>query len=376
MDVPDNIGYQESLAGRYWNIGDHEKSVECYRKLARDNPSVVSFWEKLARWNTAWGKIQKDSGKLDESIGTLEYSLEIYQRLVRDYPKNENFLGGLGGCYKRLADVLQAAGKTGDAAAAYQTSIATLKELTYFKGMLCDAYLSLSRTQEQAGKLEESIASQKEMLKTSRQLLERSPNQIHFRSVQSAMYRRLGESFRRVGRFDEAFTAYKDAVATLEGEFVDGNTPDGTPEQVRNARREWEKSRQQRFRAETERLIGRAENDRSELLDEFYSNAERNDAWFLIGRGGWHQSHGELDLALADFRTAQNQEPSAVAQRRIILLLLQQGDTRKAIDELPEIDELDSTSAFIQKAALIAYAGEESPYRQLCERMLEKICDQ
>ena len=52
---------------------------------------------------------------------------------------------------------------------------------------------------------------------------------------------------------------------------------------------------------------------------------------------------------------------------------LRQGDIAAAIAELPDIGELDTWTEFQKKASLIAFAGEESRYRQLCQRVLEKF---
>ena len=120
--------------------------------------------------------------------------------------------------------------------------------------------------------------------------------------------------------------------------------------------------------------MGLAEQDRKQLIADFYSNSDLRHPRFYMGRGVWYQERGDLQLALEDFRTAADAEDSDFAKRRIVLLLLRQGKTRDAIEELPDIDDLDTSSVFLRNASLYAYADEESLYRQLCQRMLERVC--
>lgn len=118
---------------------------------------------------------------------------------------------------------------------------------------------------------------------------------------------------------------------------------------------------------------GAAEEELYRSIANHFKNCERQDARFLVNRGTWNYHLGKYQLALEDFRGAQTKEPSDVAQRRIIFVLLQQGRIREAAAKLPGIDDLETTTEFLRKASVIAYAGDETLHRELCRRMLERF---
>ncbi len=226
---PDNLEHQHTLAGHHANVGEDEKSIKIFEKLANENPSVVLYQGDLAKAYAKLGAIQKDPGKLEESI-------EIYKRLSRDYPEQGNFPGKVGAQYKALGNLLLAAGRIDEAITAYDSAIATLSELSYYRMELSDAYEGLSRAQNKAGNLAEAIAAQRSSQEVSQKVLDELPDQLHFWSSLAYHRKHLGTLLRRAGKIDEALDAYKSAVELLAAKFADEKSPNGSPGQVRAAR--------------------------------------------------------------------------------------------------------------------------------------------
>ena len=143
----------------------------------------------------------------------------------------------------------------------------------------------------------------------------------------------------------------------------------------RNSKESIHSKEQLRLRSEAEELMSLTEKDRKQLIADFYLVAERRHPWFFTARGFWHQDRGDYQMAVEDFRTAVDADETDFAERQLIRLLLRQGKARDAIRELPDIDELETSTDFLRKASLIAYAGGEMLYRQLCQHMLERFAN-
>ena len=225
---PEDIGAQRALAASYSQIGKYEKASEIVRKLARENPAVNRFQEDLTIVYTQMAVSQEQAGKFAESFASRQAAIDIFKKLVDRYPEN-NYEGILAAHYDALGTAQRAAGRPDEAVASYKLAISILAEHSIALGRLVDAYSHLGKTLESVGNLDQAIAALKSAVEAGQELIEKAPNQLHYRFAVTWNYQYLGKLQRKAGELEAALTTFENALQVLQKAFVEGRTLHANP---------------------------------------------------------------------------------------------------------------------------------------------------
>ena len=395
-DNPEFEGYQDMLYRVYHNkitagTGGRDRQVvysasENYLDLLKSGVTTEGSDEaRIVHVHLLRGSFHAELSEQEEAKKHYVKACSLAEGYVKKWPENGYIREVAGEAHAKLTRLYDYPGDV-EVAAEFVRSASTLFDgYERMEPLIPSAYLRLSRAQEQAGQLGAAIDSMHGWIAIMRkQSHEPGPySERYFAKLIANGFKRLGNLCRASTDLEGALAAYQSGAET----FWQALKSDAEISEV--GADEWESllaihEEVTRSLEETRQLdeaatwYQRALDDcqhRVKQINDFFSDADRSEVGFLVGRGLWLQNRGEYTLALTAFRKAEEMDPSGILQlpkRRIILILLRQNRLQEVVAELPGVDELDSSILFLRTASMLAMASSESQYRDLCGEMMEK----
>ena len=289
------------------------KAVELSRSLVEEDPEDRFYSHLLAVSLKNHGIRLTRTKDLENAESPLLESCSLLKQLSNNEPENmlkrdayADSLDSLGVLYEKME-------QWDEAIENYRLALATTTRVEY----LIDTNERLRMLKTKLGRSHEPVAR---VVNLAKEATERYPEiGSHWSNLGLALY--------RVGEWEEAAKSLEKADGMIDG----GDLAHrmflamacwhlGEKDRARKLYSQaaaWIEAHQktnvqhQRWRGETEQLLGLSEQDRSELITRYYIEVEPNDAESFMDRGHWYRSQGMNRQAIVDFSEAIRLEPES-----------------------------------------------------------------
>jgi tetratricopeptide (TPR) repeat protein len=200
----------------------HEKRIDLCQKVARANPTVLEYQERLANARVYHGLYLKGVGRFEEGEKSIRQGLDFAQRVSAQFPttvrhrvliaRAHQSLGYLYMAARRSEEALKAFSRARDCferlLSEFPKSLGYLRVIASCHGN--PVYILLD-----AGKLRDAEIEARQTIALDERVVAAFPGEVYELELADA-HLRLGQVLSAAGRSNEAVPAFRDAVAVYE----------------------------------------------------------------------------------------------------------------------------------------------------------------
>jgi serine/threonine-protein kinase len=207
-------------------IGDKEDAIEAtrvsleiYRKMVEDNPTVAELQVNLSTSHCRIGVLLGATGQFDEAMKAYKQALTILQKLADANPTVLIYQKDIAGIHSNIGRQLLAIGQTGEAMKAHKQALAIFQKLADANPTVTEYQLGVSACHSYIGILlgdngqtDESLKSLTQSLVIMQKLVDANPNVTEYQDALATSHSNVGKLLGDKGQTDEALKAHRRAL--------------------------------------------------------------------------------------------------------------------------------------------------------------------
>jgi tetratricopeptide (TPR) repeat protein/serine/threonine protein kinase len=215
--LADEIGNKQNALRTF------EESLAIRARLAREQPSVLTFQSNLALSHYNIARMQVAAGRLAEALASYDRALAIQEPLVRGNPRVTAFQNDLARTHSAIGKLLYRLRRWADGLAAHKQARAILERLardnpsvTAFPRDLARSDYQIARTQGEMLQTAEALAAAEGARAVQEGLLRQEPSATAIQDDLAESCRYIGCLRRDTGRTKEGLERFEQARALWE----------------------------------------------------------------------------------------------------------------------------------------------------------------